>query len=360
MAIGCGGGGTKPDTPPATPAPTVATPPTQPTSAATEATGADAGDDQVTALVKEGKVKFALGDFQGSVEAMRAALVLSPDDREIQLYISRAEEELARSAVEAAPPVEPAQPEVTEQDRAKGTGQLLVEADALAKQEKFARPPGDNALEKYLAVLERDPLNREARAKIAEAIDACKQIAQSHMEMGSYVKALEYLAQAQAMAPRDADIKALVQKAQQGLSGSAPAAVPEPPPPPGAAPPVAVATTKPPPAAPTPSATPPTRIETKLPPPVNGRRPALLRQKSAAVYPAAAWAKGVEGDVNLKLLVGADGTVSDVQVVSSSGVIDLDQAAVTAARAYLFEPALQNDRPIPQWVTVVVTFRKPK
>ncbi|MFN7974703.1 MAG: TonB family protein [Acidobacteriota bacterium] len=363
---------------------------------------------QVDALVKDGKVKFALGDFQGSLDAMTKALELAPGDTEAALYVQKAKTELARIANPvAATPEPPPTPMPSDEDRKKSVPQLLAEAEKLLKQEKFALPPGDNAFEKYRAVLEKEPLNREARGKIVYAVDTCKKIGKAHLDKGSYVKALEYFAQAQAMSPSDPEIRDLVAKAQGTPSGPAsdapgpahpaPAEPPSPaipttpppspvagatpaaPPPTAAATPQAVTTASPAPGSPaappgsTEASPPPKPVETRppvatpppvtvqlTPPPVvNGKRGAWLKSKVQATYPREAWAKNLEGVVTLKVLVGTDGSVGDVKVELSSGYLLLDQAAMDAARGYRFEPALENGKPSPSWVNVAVSFTRP-
>ncbi|MDR7416746.1 MAG: TonB family protein [Armatimonadota bacterium] len=64
-----------------------------------------------------------------------------------------------------------------------------------------------------------------------------------------------------------------------------------------------------------------------------------------------------EGRVRLKLLVRADGTVGSVEILVSSGVPELDRAALEALKTWHFEPARQDGTPIPAYYVVWVTFR---
>jgi protein TonB len=61
------------------------------------------------------------------------------------------------------------------------------------------------------------------------------------------------------------------------------------------------------------------------------------------IYPDAARAAGVSGTVRVQVEVGADGTVQDVQLVSSIPL--LDQAALDAVRQWTFRPTLLNGKP---------------
>jgi protein TonB len=82
--------------------------------------------------------------------------------------------------------------------------------------------------------------------------------------------------------------------------------------------------------------------------------PALVRADKP-VYPDLAVQAQVEGDVYLRLLVGVDGRVMEVTVLR--GVPMLDGAAVSAARTWVFTPAVFNGRPARVLVDVPVKFR---
>ena len=69
------------------------------------------------------------------------------------------------------------------------------------------------------------------------------------------------------------------------------------------------------------------------------RTPPKLISGSAPVYPKELERKGITGSVGLAIVVGANGSVQSVDVTSSSGHAELDQAAITAAYTYYFEPA---------------------
>jgi TonB family protein len=78
-----------------------------------------------------------------------------------------------------------------------------------------------------------------------------------------------------------------------------------------------------------------------------GRRPA---------YPETARREGWEGVVTLEMLVEADGSVSEVVVVRSSGHDCLDESALAAARTWTYEPARLNGKPVAAKVRVPVRF----
>jgi TonB family protein len=71
-------------------------------------------------------------------------------------------------------------------------------------------------------------------------------------------------------------------------------------------------------------------------------------------YPAAAMKNHVTGTVVVAAMIGVDGRVRDATVLKS--VPGLDDAALAAVRQWEFAPALRNGIPIPQKVTMEVTF----
>lgn len=73
-------------------------------------------------------------------------------------------------------------------------------------------------------------------------------------------------------------------------------------------------------------------------------------------YPALAVRAGIEGRVVVNMLVGKDGHVREVAVVQSSADC-LNDAALEAARGFLFTPAYMNNGPVTVWITVPFNFR---
>jgi TonB family protein len=72
------------------------------------------------------------------------------------------------------------------------------------------------------------------------------------------------------------------------------------------------------------------------------------------VYPAAAMKKHVTGTVQVEVMIGVDGRVSDATVVKS--IPALDDAALTAVRQWQFAPALRDGIPVAQKSTITVAF----
>jgi protein TonB len=67
--------------------------------------------------------------------------------------------------------------------------------------------------------------------------------------------------------------------------------------------------------------------------------------KTEIEYTAAARAEGVEGKLKIRIIVGADGSVSDVEVLSSVEPA-LDAAAIAAAKLWRFKPAMACGKPV--------------
>lgn len=73
------------------------------------------------------------------------------------------------------------------------------------------------------------------------------------------------------------------------------------------------------------------------------------------VLPDAARQAGVFGMVILELVIASDGTVQQARVLRSIPL--LDEAAVQAAKQWVFEPTLLNGVPVPVTITATVPFR---
>ena len=84
------------------------------------------------------------------------------------------------------------------------------------------------------------------------------------------------------------------------------------------------------------------------------QEPLLLSIPSPA-YPELARDAGIDGTVLVHVLVGEDGFVKSALILQS--VLGLDEAALGAARAAVFRPALQQQRPVAVWIVVPIEVR---
>ncbi len=86
--------------------------------------------------------------------------------------------------------------------------------------------------------------------------------------------------------------------------------------------------------------------------------PARFESATCAVPEyAAAWRNDEqEGDVAIKLLVQADGSVTDAKLVESSGYASLDRASLRAGAKCKFKPASKGGEATQGWVNVRYTW----
>lgn len=128
----------------------------------------------------------------------------------------------------------------------------------------------------------------------------------------------------------------------------------------GAAPPAASPVPRPPPAPAPPAAQTPVPTALRSEPPRAASSDDLDRQPqlkttTPPVYPPGAQRAGIGGIVLLSVLVSERGDPIRVEV--ARGVQpDLDQAAVTAVRRWVFEPGRKGGASVAAWMTVAVPF----
>ena len=112
----------------------------------------------------------------------------------------------------------------------------------------------------------------------------------------------------------------------------------------------------------------PKEIPSQIPPPSQPSPPSQLSQARLDApprpkrtirpeYPKGARQRGEQGNVVLEIEVGADGACTVATVVESSGFVELDEAALKAARAARFTPARAGDRPVDSTARLTLTFR---
>ena len=85
-------------------------------------------------------------------------------------------------------------------------------------------------------------------------------------------------------------------------------------------------------------------------------RPPLKTLDVRPVYPASMRDAGREGVVPVEAIIGVDGTVTSVRVLSAQVHPDFAVAAVDAVRQWRFTPTLLNASPVEVLMTVSVTF----
>ena len=73
-------------------------------------------------------------------------------------------------------------------------------------------------------------------------------------------------------------------------------------------------------------------------------------------YPFRARQRGIEGFVEVKLLVKADGSIGSVQILESDPPDLFDSAALKAVPQWRFEPGRLDGKPVASWVRTRVVF----
>jgi protein TonB len=80
----------------------------------------------------------------------------------------------------------------------------------------------------------------------------------------------------------------------------------------------------------------------------------MIVSKVTPLYPVDAKKAGVSGTVVLGAIIGTDGTVKELHVVS--GPEPLQQAALDAVRQWRYRPYLLNDEPVEVRTTINIIF----
>ena len=236
--------------------------------------------------------------------------------------------------------------------------QIAARADAAVDAQRLFAPPGDNAFELYLRVIEAEPDQPLARNALTDLFpyavmhveqrlgandpDDAERVLVLMEKANPQAPALPRLKDAVTEARTRAAAAALAetQRAEREAAAAAQAAqqaaqaAAAPPPPPRQ---VAVAT--PPPVQTQPVAEPP-KPEPEAVPAAPVRRPGTLPPVASQVqprYPPMAFRRKVEGYVEVQFTVLADGSVSDVSVVRSEPRAMFDREAISAMQKWKFQ-----------------------
>lgn len=92
-------------------------------------------------------------------------------------------------------------------------------------------------------------------------------------------------------------------------------------------------------------------------PDASGNREPYYRHSRPPSYPPTSRAAKFSGGIELRVAIDADGRATAVTPKSSTGVPELDDAAVAAVREWRFWPRLEAGQAVPSEVFVPVTFR---
>ena len=271
--------------------------------------------------------------------------------------------------------------------------QLFKEARTALNEQRMVAPVGNNALEFYLKILDKEPNNAGARDALRELFSTFASSAESAINarnfdeskrimdlltkadpqnytltiLRSKFDAQQKLAdreQAQAAAKADADAKrAAEQKDAAAAAATAAAANPAA----SSATPTAGSTTasttggKP--AAGTTAttaaaaATPVPVAAAPAPKPAGDTRDAQQVRITQPAYPQAAVRKRDEGWVEVEFSVMPDGSIANAHVVDSQPVRIFDRAAVEAVQRWVFNPALRDGQPVQSTLRRRIEFK---
>lgn len=85
--------------------------------------------------------------------------------------------------------------------------------------------------------------------------------------------------------------------------------------------------------------------------------PPVMRQSSTSInYPDSLLRNRLQGKVELKALVGTDGSVTKVEILNSSGE-PFGTLASDGVRGFQFSPATRDGAPVEAWMTIEVGFK---
>jgi TonB family protein len=90
--------------------------------------------------------------------------------------------------------------------------------------------------------------------------------------------------------------------------------------------------------------------------------PVVINPESPVAYPAALYARGIEGRVVLRLYVDQSGRLvaESTRVAESSGYPAFDSAALAGVGEFRFSPGLRNGAPVATLFLLPVDFRHPQ
>jgi TonB family protein len=87
--------------------------------------------------------------------------------------------------------------------------------------------------------------------------------------------------------------------------------------------------------------------------------PPVVKTHVDAIYPPSALATREHADVVLLVTIDVDGHVSKADVAESSGMKDLDEAALVAVRQWTFTPAIRDGKPVASRIKIPFHFAPP-
>jgi len=254
--------------------------------------------------------------------------------------------------------------------------QLLKEAGTAFREQRYVAPQGNNALEYYLRVLDKEPTNPVAKDALREMFPFATPIVETDINANSLDEAtrvIDLLAKADPAnytltilrGKLDARKKQAEKEQQQAAAAAAAAAAKataEKAPPAAPAPAPAVAT----PAPTVATAAPPPKPVAPTPPPAEApvaaapageSHPAQLLKSAAPDYPPDAYRQRKEGWVQVEFTVDASGQVTDAKVVNAEPQRLFNAAALAAVKRWTFKPRMENGKAVEERLSRRIEFK---
>ncbi|GMV29488.1 MAG: hypothetical protein AMXMBFR59_16130 [Rhodanobacteraceae bacterium] len=272
--------------------------------------------------------------------------------------------------------------------------QLFKEARTALNEQRLVSPPGNNALEFYLKILEREPGNSGAQDALRELFTFAASAAEQDINarnidnanrvielltkadpnnytltiLRSKLDAQRKIAEREAAQTAAAEEAARRRAAEPAATAATPAATPGASTPAAAdgaaASPTAAASTgaasRPASAATTPdaaAATASTATPAAATPAAGETRDAVLVRSTPPQYPTAALRRRQEGWVQVEFTVTSSGTVANARVLDADPPRTFDRAALDAVQRWSFNPALRNGAAVEATVRRRIEFK---
>ena len=252
--------------------------------------------------------------------------------------------------------------------------QLYREARKAMVEQRMVAPAGNNALEFYLAILEKDPTNTGANDALRELFPFASGTAEQEINQGNLEEATRIIDSLAKADPSNYTLTILrskmevkrrqeeqlqTQAAAAATAASAPVPAPRPPESETeTTPPPASAAAKPP--VPTPAAAPaPAPVKAAPTPaaPQGETRDVEVVAPAAPSYPPKAARNREEGWVEVEFTVTAAGNVENANVTASNPPRTFDREAVRSIQQTKFRPRLENGVPIDSTVRRRIEFK---
>ena len=258
--------------------------------------------------------------------------------------------------------------------------QLLKEASTALREQRYVAPAGNNALEYYLRVLDKEPSNPSAHEALREEFPYFTGPVEQYINAGNVEEANRVIDLLTKVDPNnftlnilrskldakkkqvDHDQQVAAASATRAAAATAQNAAAPPAPAPDATQSAAAQTAaaKPaaaPAAAPTP---PPAPVQAPAPTPAPTTGESHVAELVRAVqpdYPPDAYRSRAQGWVEVQFTVAADGTVSNAQVVNAEPSRIFNTAAVNAVKRWTFKPKMENGKAVEEQMRRRIEFK---